>query len=284
MESKIKEIRKKANELRQLIIKMLALARSGHPGGSLSSAEIITCLYFDVLRHNPKDPQWPDRDRFHLSKGHCCPALYSVLAMRGYFEIELLWNLRKCGSILQGHSDYRVPGIEVGSGSLGQGLSVALGMALAGRLDKKDYRVYCLMGDGEIQEGNIWEAAMAAAHFKLDNLCGIVDYNRFQIDGRTEEIMNLEPIVNKWESFGWHVIQCDGHNIAELLESYTSAASVKQKPTVIIAHTVKGKGVSFMEHVVDFHGRAPTEEERKIAIEELEKIESLEETRDIQGE
>lgn len=260
---------------------MLARAKSGHPGGSLSSTDIIACLYFDVLRHDPKNPDWPDKDRFHLSKGHCCPAFYAALSLAGYFKTEELWNLRKVGAILQGHSDRRVPGIDVASGSLGQGLSVSLGMALAARLDKKDYRVYCLMGDGETQEGNVWEAAMAAAHFKLDNLCAIIDYNRFQIDGRTEEIMNLEPMVNKWESFGWHVIQCDGHNIEELLEAFEDAKTVKQKPSLIIAHTVKGKGVSFMEHVVDFHGRAPTEKEQEIALKELEEIEVLEEKGDI---
>jgi transketolase len=273
MEKKIKYLKSKANQIRKLIIEMLAKAGSGHPGGSLSSADIITCLYFEIMRHNPKEPKWPDRDRFHLSKGHCCPALYAALALSGYFPLEELQTLRRLNSILQGHPDRRTPGIEVASGSLGQGLSVALGMSLAAKIDQKDYRVYCLMGDGEIQEGNIWEAAMAAAHYKADNLCGIVDYNHFQIDGRTEEIMNLEPLVNKWEAFGWHVIQCDGHNFQELLEAFMEAKSIKLKPTIIIAHTVKGKGVSFMEHVVDFHGRAPTEKEREIALRELEEIE-----------
>jgi transketolase len=225
------------------------------------------------MKHDPRNPDWTDRDRFHLSKGHCCPALYATLALCDYFPIKELWTLRNVGSILQGHPDCRTPGIEVASGSLGKGLSVALGMALAGKIDKKKYRVYCLMGDGEIQEGNIWEAAMAAAHFKTDNLCAIVDYNRFQIDGRIEEIMNLEPLVNKWEAFGWHVVQCDGHNIDELIEAFVDAKSIHLKPTVIIAHTVKGKGVSFMEHVVDFHGRAPSEKEKEIALQELEDIE-----------
>jgi transketolase len=277
MEKKYHFLRTKANSLRKIIIEMLAKAKSGHPGGSLSSTEIITCLYFEVLKHDPKNPQWPDRDRFHLSKGHCCPALYAALALSGYFPLKELDNLRKLGSLLQGHPDRRTPGIEVASGSLGQGLSVSLGMALAAKIDLKNYRVYCLMGDGESQEGNIWEAAMAAAHFKLDNLCGIVDYNHFQIDGRTEEIMNLEPLMNKWESFGWHVIQCDGHNVEELLEAFAEAKTVKLKPTVIIAHTVKGKGISFMEHVVDFHGRSPTEKEKEIALRELEEIEKDEE-------
>lgn len=272
MKEKTKFLKSKANALRKVIIKMLAQAKSGHPGGSLSSAEIVTCLYFEVMRHNPKKPCWPDRDRFHLSKGHCCPAVYAALALSGYFPEEETMTLRKLGSILQGHPDRCTPGIEAASGSLGQGLSVSLGMALAAKIDKKDWRVYCLMGDGEIQEGNIWEAAMASAHFKLDNLCGIVDYNRFQIDGRVEEIMNLEPLVNKWEAFGWHVIQCDGHNIEELLSAFDKAKTIKMKPTLIIANTVKGKGVSFMEHVVDFHGRAPTEEEKEIALKELEQI------------
>jgi len=275
MEEKVKKLKRKANEIRKLIIRMTTCAGSGHPGGSLSATDIITTLYFEVMRHDPKNPNWEDRDRFHLSKGHCCPALYAVLALCGYFPIDELWSLRKLNSKLQGHPDRRTPAIEVASGSLGQGLSVALGMALAAKIDNKDYRVYCLMGDGEIQEGNIWEAAMAASHYKLDNLCGIVDYNRFQIDGRTEDIMNLEPIVNKWEAFGWHVIECDGHNFQELLESFKTAKSIKLKPTVIIAHTVKGKGVSFMEHVVDFHGRAPTQKECDIALKELEDLDKL---------
>jgi len=271
MKKKINLLRNKANTIRKLIIKMLAEAKSGHPGGSLSSTEIITCLYFEVMRHDSKKPDWPRRDRFHLSKGHCCPAVYSGLALSGYFPVDELMNLRKLGCLLQGHPDRGIPGIEVASGSLGQGLSVASGMSLAGKIDKQDYRVYCLMGDGELQEGNIWEAAMSAAHFKLDNLCGIVDYNHFQIDGRIEEIMDLAPLSDKWRSFGWYVIQCDGHSIEELLKAFEEAKTIKQKPTVIIANTVKGKGVSFMEHVVDFHGRAPTEEEKDIALSELEK-------------
>lgn len=272
MNNKLPSLKNKANTIRKLIIQMLAEAGSGHPGGSLSSTEIITCLYFDVLNHDPKNPQWSGRDRFHLSKGHCCPVVYAALALTGYFPKSELLTLRKLGSILQGHPDRRTPGIEVASGSLGQGLSISIGMALAARLDKQDWRVYCLMGDGENQEGNIWEAAMAAAHFKLDNICAIIDYNRFQIDGRNEEIMALEPLVNKWESFGWHVIQCDGHNIEELLEAFSQAKQITLKPTIIIAHTVKGKGVSFMEHVVDFHGRSPTAKEKEIAIKELEDI------------
>ena len=271
MKNKINLLKSKANTIRKLIIKMLTEAKSGHPGGSLSSTEIITCLYFEIMNHRPKEPEWPDRDRFHLSKGHCCPVVYSALALNGYFSVDKLMKLRKLGCLLQGHPDRNTPGIEASSGSLGQGLSVASGMSLAAKIDKKDYRVYCLMGDGELQEGNIWEAAMSAAHFKLDNLCGIVDYNHFQIDGRIEEIMDLAPLAYKWESFGWHVIQCDGHSIEELLKAFTEAKTIKQKPTIIIADTIKGKGVSFMEGVVDFHGRAPTEEEKNIALGELDK-------------
>jgi transketolase len=270
-EERITNLKRKAVEIRKLIVEMLTRAKSGHPGGSLSSTDIITCLYFDVMRHDFQNLQWEERDRFHLSKGHCCPALYAALSLSGYFPKDKLWTLRKIGSILQGHPDRRVPGVEVASGSLGQGLSVAVGMGLAAKLDSASWRTYCLMGDGEIQEGNIWEAAMAAAHFKLDNLCGIIDYNHFQIDGKVEDIMNLDPLVDKWKSFGWHTIKCDGHNIEQLLAAFEEAKDVKGKPTVIIAQTVKGKGVSFMEHVVDFHGRAPSEEERKIAIKELEK-------------
>ena len=269
-EKDIKLLADKAKQLRRLIIKMLAQAGSGHPGGSLSAADIITCLYFKVMRYNPKEPNWPERDRFHMSKGHCCPALYAALSEAGYFPLEHLWTLRKFGSLLQGHPDRRTPGVEVASGSLGQGLSVALGMTLSGRIDKKNYRVYCLMGDGEIQEGNIWEAAMACAHYKCDELCAVLDYNGFQIDGCIKEIMNLEPLVDKWRSFGWHTIEIDGHNIKEILNAFEEAKTIKGKPSIIIAHTIKGKGVSFMENVLDFHGRAPTKEEAEKALKELE--------------
>ncbi|MBL7130510.1 MAG: transketolase [Candidatus Omnitrophica bacterium] len=265
----IEKLEQQVRRIRILIIEMLAKAGSGHPGGSLSSAEIITVLYFHILRHRPEDPDWPDRDRFHLSKGHGCPALYAVLAETGYFDKKELFTLRQLGSLLQGHPDRRTPGIAVASGSLGQGLSVALGMSLAGRIDKKDYRVYCLMGDGEIQEGNIWEAAMAAAHYKCDNLCAILDYNGFQIDGRVCDIMALEPLGDKWKAFGWHVIEIDGHNIEEIIRAFQEAANIKTKPTIIIAKTIKGKGVSFMEHVVDFHGRTPNESETKQALDDL---------------
>ncbi len=248
---------------------MIAKAGSGHPGGSLSATDLITALFFSVLKHDPKNPKWPDRDRFHMSKGHCCPLWYAVLAESGYFPKETLMTLRELGSMLQGHPDRRTPGVEVSSGSLGQGLSVALGMSLASRIDKKDYRVYVLLGDGEIQEGNIWEAAMAASHYHCSNICAILDYNGFQIDGATREVMNLDPIADKWKAFGWHTIVIDGHNMQQILDAYDEAKSVKDKPVVIIARTIKGKGVSFMENTADFHGRAPTREETEKALKEL---------------
>lgn len=269
-DSQIKDLQDKARQVRRLIVRMLAKAGSGHPGGSLSSADLITALFFAVLRHNPKDPAWPGRDRFHMSKGHCCPLWYAVLAESGYFPKEKLWTLRQLGTMLQGHPDRRTPGVNIASGSLGQGLSVSLGMSLAAKLDKKDYRVYCLLGDGETQEGNIWEAAMASSHYKCDNLCAILDYNGFQIDGSTSKVMNLEPVTAKWQAFGWETIEIDGHNMPEILSAYDRAKSVKGKPCVIIAHTIKGKGVSFMENVVDFHGRSPSKEEQEKALKELE--------------
>lgn len=269
-DTQIKELEEKAKQIRRLIIQMLAKAGSGHPGGSLSSTDLITALFFMTLRHNPKEPNWPDRDRFHMSKGHCCPLWYAVLAESGYFPLKELWSLRQLGSILQGHPDRRTPGVSVAAGSLGQGLSVALGMSLAAKLDKKDYRVYCLLGDGEIQEGNIWEAAMAASHYKCGNLCAILDYNGFQIDGKTSDIMNLEPLPAKWQAFGWHTIEIDGHNMQAILSAYAEAKTIKGKPTIIIARTIKGKGVSFMENALDFHGRAPTPEEAEKALKELE--------------
>jgi transketolase len=267
--SQIEELKEKAKETRRTIIKMIAKAGSGHPGGSLSATDLITALYFKVLRFSSKDPQWPDRDRFHMSKGHCAPLWYALLAETGYFPKEKLMTLRQLGSLLQGHPDRRTPGVEVSSGSLGQGLSVALGMSLGARIDKKDYRVYVLLGDGEIQEGNIWEAAMASAHYRCDNLCAILDYNGFQIDGSTKAIMNLDPVADKWRAFGWHVLEIDGHNMEQILNAYAEAKTIKSKPTIIIAHTIKGKGVSFMENTVEFHGRAPTQEEAERALKEL---------------
>lgn len=269
-DKEIKFLEDKARHIRRLIIRMLVKAGSGHPGGSLSSTDIIAALYFKVLRHKPAEPAWPQRDRFHLSKGHCCPALYAALSEAGYFSEEHLWTLRRLGSILQGHPDRRTPGIEVASGSLGQGLSVALGMSLAGRMDNKDYRVYCLMGDGETQEGNVWEAAMACSHYKCDNLCAVIDCNGLQIDGCTGEIMSLEPIGDKWRSFGWNVLEINGHSMPEILKAFEAAKAVQGRPSIVIARTTKGKGVSFMENVVEFHGRAPTKEEAEKALKELE--------------
>ena len=265
----VKELEDKAKQIRRLIIEMLAKAGSGHPGGSLSAADLVTALYFHVLRFNAQDPLWPDRDRFHMSKGHCCPLWYAVLAESGYFPKEKLSTLRQLGSILQGHPARGTPGVESASGSLGQGLSIALGMSLAARVDKKDYRVYVLLGDGEVQEGNIWEAAMACGHFACSNLCAILDSNGCQIDGKCEDIMGLEPLAAKWQAFGWHVIEINGHDMQQILSAYAQAKTIKDKPTIIIARTVKGKGVSFMEGVIGFHGKAPTAEEARRALEEL---------------
>jgi len=221
------------------------------------------------MKYNPNNPHDPDRDRFHLSKGHCCPALYAALALAGYYEPEGLMTLRKYGSMFQGHPDRGVPGIEVASGSLGQGLSVAVGMGLANKLDKRNSRVYCLMGDGEIQEGNIWEAAMAAAHYHIDNLCAIVDRNSLQIDGGTEEVMGVEPVADKWASFGWNVLTIDGHNFEDIINALDEAEMLKGAPTVIVANTTKGKGVSFMENVCEFHGKPLTKDQLCEALKEL---------------
>lgn len=249
---------------------MLARAGSGHPGGSLSATDLLIALYYGKLRHDPKNPGWPDRDRFVMSKGHGCPALYAVLAELGYFPIAELDTLRQFGSRLQGHPDMRLtPGIEMSSGSLGQGLSVGIGMALAARLDKKGYRVYVMLGDGEIEEGQVWEAAMAAGHYKLDNLCAILDNNGLQIDGPIYDIMSPLPIAEKWTAFGWHVLQIDGHDMQQILGAYNKAEALKGKPTIIIAKTVKGKGVSFMEGQVDWHGKAPNQEQAEKALAEL---------------
>jgi len=260
-----------ARKLRRHIVTMIGRVSSGHPGGSLSAVEIVSTLYFRVLRHNPRDSQWPDRDRFILSKGHAAPLLYATLAECGYFPVEELPTLRKLDSRLQGHTDRTLlPGVEMTAGSLGQGLSFATGVALAGRLDSKPYQVYVLLGDGECDEGQVWEAAMAAAHFKLDNLVAIVDRNELQIDGWTCDVMGLEPFNSKWSSFGWHVIEADGHDFTRLEEAFDQARMVKGQPTVVIARTTKGKGVSYMENNADFHGKAPTPEQVEIALKELE--------------
>jgi transketolase len=260
----------KARLLRIEILKMLTEAGSGHTGGSLSAADIVTALYFYKMRHNPSDPKWKERDRFILSKGHAAPLLYAALALSGYFDKQLLKTLRKIGSPLQGHPCSRMlPGVEISTGSLGQGLSVANGIAMGLKLDGLSSRVYCLLGDGEIQEGQVWEAAMTAAHYRLDNLCAIIDNNGLQIDGYCSDIMSIEPIVNKWEAFGWHVIDINGHDMKAILDAFDEAERIKLKPTMIVARTVKGKGVSFFEGKVQYHGIAPTREELERALKEL---------------
>ena len=266
----LEELAATAKKLRRHVITMIGKAGSGHPGGSLSAADIITSLYFKVLRHDPANPRWAERDRFILSKGHAAPILYAALAERGYFPGEELATLRTLGSCLQGHCDMTATrGVEMSSGSLGQGLSFGIGIALAGRLDARDYRVYVLLGDGECDEGQVWEAAMASAHFKLDNLVAIVDHNELQIDGWNRDVMNLEPLPEKWKAFGWHTIEVNGHDLSQLIAAFDEAKRVRGKPTAIIAHTIKGKGVSFMENNVDFHGKAPTPAEMEKALEEL---------------
>jgi transketolase len=265
-----KELKKRAVQLRKDILKMLTLAGSGHTGGSLSLVEILLVLYYYKLRHNPKDPAWPGRDRLLLSKGHGCPALYAVLADRGYFPKETLWSLRKLGSPLQGHPQLGLPGLEISSGSLGQGLSIANGMALAARLDGLGIRIYCILGDGETNEGQVWEAAMTASHYRLDNVCAIVDFNRLQIDGFCRDVKDMEPYAAKWRDFGWHVIEADGHDLEALMNALDEAENTKGKPALIVAHTVKGKGVSFMENDVNWHGVAPKKEEYERAAEELD--------------
>jgi len=267
----VKHMEAVAKRLRRHIISMTGKAGSGHPGGSLSAVEVVTAIYFKLLQHNPQDPRWPDRDRFILSKGHAAPLLYATLAECGYFPVKELATLRQLDSRLQGHTDRTVtPGVEMSAGSLGQGLSFAIGVTLAGRLNLQEYRVYVLLGDGECDEGQVWEAAMAAAHFKLDNLVAIVDNNGQQIDGWNRDVMNLDPFNEKWRAFGWHVIEVDGHELTQLIDAFNQAKLIKGQPTVIIAHTVKGKGVSFMENNPDFHGKAPTAAEVEIALKELE--------------
>lgn len=265
-----------AKEIRKEIIRMLGEAGSGHPGGSLSAADLVAALYFHVMNHDPKNPRWEDRDRFILSKGHGCPVLYAALALAGYFPKEQLLTLRKLGSSLQGHPDQRrLPGLEASTGSLGQGLSISNGITLAGKLDGKGYGTYCLLSDGETQEGQTWEAAAFAGHHGLDHLIAILDYNKFQLDGAVKDVIDLEPLVHKWESFRWHVQEIDGHQIPQILEAIEQAKKVKGKPHMIIAHTVKGKGVSFMEHNNYFHGVAPSREEVQAALRELEGDPSL---------
>ncbi|MFZ5652600.1 MAG: transketolase [Bacillota bacterium] len=269
-EKELEMLRQRANDIRKDIVGMLGEAGSGHPGGSLSAADMVAALYFKFMRIDPREPRRPDRDRFILSKGHAAPVLYAALAHRGYFPREELSTLRKLGSRLQGHPDMKkLPGVEMSTGSLGQGLSVANGIALAGKIDGMDYRVYVLLGDGETQEGQVWEAAMAAAHYRLDNVTAFLDHNGLQIDGPVTEVLSPEPLADKWRAFGWDVQVIDGHDMAQILDAVEKAAAVKGKPQMIVAETVKGKGVSFMENQAGWHGVAPKPEETQRALEEL---------------
>ena len=265
-----KMLQQKALQLRLDILKMLYRAGSGHTGGSLSAIDMLTVLYYHTMKSDPHDPKWNERDRFVLSKGHACPALYVILADLGYFSKEELWKLRKIDGILQGHPDMlKTPGLEASTGSLGQGLSIANGMGLAAKLDKKLYKIYVMLGDGECQEGQVWEAAMTAAHYHLDNVCALIDYNGLQIDGKVSEVKAIEPLVEKWIAFGWETVNIDGHDLDSIAEALDYADSIKNKPTMIVAKTIKGKGVSFFENVVRFHGISPTEKEYNEAVVEL---------------
>ena len=267
------ELQKVANEVRKGIITSVHAAKAGHPGGSLSAADIFTYLYFEEMNVDPKDPKKADRDRFVLSKGHTAPGLYSALALKGYFPVEDLETLRHLGSYLQGHPDMKhIPGVDMSSGSLGQGISAAVGMAIAGKMDNADYRVYTLLGDGEIQEGQVWEASMMAGFRKLDNLVVIVDNNNLQIDGAIDEVCSPYPIDKKFEAFNFHVINIDGNDFDQIDAAFKEAKATKGMPTAIIAHTVKGKGVSFMENQVGWHGTAPNDEQYAVAMEELKKV------------
>ena len=268
--SDIGDLQAIARRVRRHIVTMIGAAKSGHPGGSLSAVEILVTLYFDVMRHDPANPKWPERDRFILSKGHAAPVLYAVFAEAGYTPADSLNTLRSLGSIYQGHPDRRfIPALEASTGSLGVGLSLGLGMAEAARLDKSPTRVYVVLGDGEIQEGQIWEAAMYGGFHKVDNIVAIVDYNKIQLDGFVKDIMDVAPLVEKWQSFGWNVIELDGHDIAALQKAFAGAEAAKGKPTVLIANTIKGKGVSFMENNPKFHGVAPTKDEVEKALQEI---------------
>lgn len=263
-------LKETAREMRIEILKMLEKSGSGHTGGSLSSADIVTALYFYKMRHHPDDPEWARRDRFILSKGHAAPVLYTVLALTGYFDKSMLDSLRRVGCPLQGHpSSKMLKGVEISTGSLGQGLSIANGIAMGLRLDKNPARVYCLLGDGETQEGQVWEAAMSASHYGLNNLCAFVDLNGLQIDGKCCDVMNIEPVDDKWNAFGWHTISIDGHDMQAIVDALDKAEKVKGKPCVILAKTVKGKGVSIFEGKAEYHGLTPTKEELEIAIKEL---------------
>jgi len=266
----IKDLQRMAATIRCDIIEMIATAKAGHPGGSLSASDVVTALYFRVMRIDPQNPDWPDRDRFILSKGHACPVWYAALAEKGYFDKKHLGTLRKLNSILQGHPDMRkTPGIDMTAGSLGHGLSAGLGMALSGKLRQKDYHVWVVVGDGECQEGSIWEAAMAAAKWNLDNLTAILDRNHLQNDFCVDDEMPIEPIADKWRAFGWHVMEIDGHDMRQVVAALEMSKLVRGRPVMVIAETIKGKGVSFMENVADWHGKAPCAEEAETALEEI---------------
>jgi len=266
----VPELEQTAKQLRRHVVRMVFEAGSGHPGGSLSAADVVAALYFRVMKHDPASPTWPDRDRFIMSKGHAVPIVYAAMAEAGYFPVSELTTLRKLNSRLQGHPSAKdLPGIEASTGSLGQGLSIGLGMALGLRMDGRSSTVYVMLGDGEIEEGQVWEAAMAAAHYKADNLVAILDRNRFQLDGPTAEIMEVEPVVDKWRAFGWRVLDIDGHAMQQVVHALEVARERTGRPTVIVAHTIKGKGVSYMENNNAFHGKAPTREELERALQEL---------------
>lgn len=268
--SQYQNLKNAATQIRKDIIEMINAAGSGHPGGSLSAADILATLYFEKMNIDPKNPKLENRDKFILSKGHAAPVLYATLARKGYFSPDELTSLRKMGSMLQGHPDMKgIPGVEMSTGSLGQGFSASIGMSLAAKLDKSDSRIYVLLGDGEINEGLVWEAAMSAAHYKLDNLTAILDFNGLQIDGKNVDVMNPNPVDEKWMSFGWNVVIIDGHNYEEIIDAFEQAEKTKGKPTMIIAKTIKGKGVSFMENQASWHGTAPSNEDKVKALEEL---------------
>jgi len=269
-ESRVNELEEIARRVRVHIVKSTHEAGSGHPGGSLSATDILTALYFEIMDHRPDEPDWPKRDRVVLSKGHAAPALYGVLAESGYFPVDELMTLRKLGSRLQGHPHVRAtPGVDASTGSLGQGLSIASGMALAAKLDRESYRVFAICGDGEIQAGQIWEAAMFASHNKLDNLIVFLDRNKLQIDGSTEEVMSIEPIISKWNSFGWHVLEINGHDMDQIVDAVNRAEEIHGEPTIVVSHTIKGKGVPFMEGSLAFHGKAANDEQLETALKAL---------------
>ena len=271
----VEELEQVAATIRCDIIEMICTAQAGHPGGSLSATDVVTALYFRMMRVDPENPRWPDRDRFILSKGHACPVWYATLAERGYFDKKHLGTLRRLNSILQGHPDmHKTPGIDMTAGSLGHGLSAGIGMALSGKLRKKDYHVWIVIGDGESQEGSIWEAAMAGARWKLDNLTAIMDCNNLQNDNYVDQTMPIEPIGDKWRAFGWNVIEADGNDMATVVKALEEAKTIKNQPTIFLARTIKGKGVSFMENVCEWHGKAPSKEQAEVALEEIRRCSS----------